>query len=211
MRTVAAFVLLLVTCRAAQATMYEFDASVDGRRVGTHRFEVEESSGEVRVHSVAQFTYRLLGVTLYRYRHEAREVWRDGCVISLESRTDDDGKPLEVRAARRDGVLVIESAGARTEARDCVHAFAYWSAGLLDASSLLNPQTGRLQAVTVSRLESAPLSVPGRGTVVAQRRRIEGEGLQIDVWHGADGEWLQLESTTPEKRVLRYARKSPAQ
>ncbi|MET0292945.1 MAG: DUF6134 family protein [Steroidobacteraceae bacterium] len=165
-----------------------FEASVDGRRIGTHRFEFEgDPREELRVHSLAQFTYKVLGVTLYRYRHEARETWRKGCVVALDSDTDDNGKKVTVRAALGDATLP------RT---GCTRAYAYWRPEWL-IPPLLNPQTGVADELSITDVGSAS---------EAKHKRLTGDAIRIDLRYGADGDWLQLESLTPEKRVLKYRR-----
>jgi hypothetical protein len=201
---------LLAGCAAllavlpAFAEVHEFDVDVDGRAVGTHRFEVSRlPAGAVQVRSRALFAYRILGVTLYRYVHEADESWRAGCLTSLQSRTDDNGRQATVDATEDDGGLRIATAGTSRRETGCVRAFAYWDPPLLDAGQLLNPQTGALQVVRLEELA---------GDAIGTRRlRLSGDALRIDLWYGASGEWLQLESLTPEGKRLRYRRKAAAQ
>jgi hypothetical protein len=74
---------LLAACLLAAASLaqardgsrvFDFDVQLDGKPVGTHRFEVtRHADGTESVRSVARFDVKILGLTVYRYRHEARE------------------------------------------------------------------------------------------------------------------------------------------
>src|SRR5690606_34172970 len=164
-----------------------------GRRIVTHHFEVSTvPEGGERVLSRAQFDVKLLGITVYRYRHEAREHWQDGCLSSLEAETRDNGKELAVRAAQRDGVFRVEAAGAATPALQCAVAYAYWdSARLLRQELLLNPQTGRFDAVRFEERGTQPLQTAG-GMVQARQVKLHNAEGAIDLWYAPDGQWLQL-------------------
>ncbi|HYF16224.1 MAG TPA: DUF6134 family protein [Ramlibacter sp.] len=95
----------LVACLAAPAAhaqVWDFEVRLDGRPIGTHRFVLSGPAAARQVESTARFDVTLLGIPLYRYRHEARERWRGDCLVELQSRTDDDGKPVQVDQRRED-------------------------------------------------------------------------------------------------------------
>lgn len=147
-----------------------FTVLLDGREIGTHSFTMREDGVLV---SQADFRVRFLGLSAYRYRHEATERWRDGCLQSMVARTDDNGERKAVDW--------------RAEGARCTMSFAYWDPRILGARELLNAETGRLEPVRVSSL--------GEG-----RYRLAGEKLQIDLRYDA-GRWVGLESTVDGRRL----------
>jgi hypothetical protein len=167
---------------------WSFRVLLDDREIGTHRFTLTERGTERELVSEASFRVRFLGFNAYRYRHKATERWREGCLNSLVSRTDDNGKSHAVEW--------------RTPG-ECVMSFAYWNPAVLGARQLLNAQTGEIEPVKVSALGEERIDVRGL-TVPAQRYRINGRKLAIDLWYGEDQEWIALETTVGGKRRLRY-------
>jgi len=81
-------------------------------------------------------------------------------------------------------------------------SFAYWDPRILTARRLLNSQTGELLPVQVATLGEETLDVRGQ-RVAAQRHRISGPQLQIDLWYSAGG-WVALEALAQGGRRLRY-------
>jgi hypothetical protein len=158
--------------------IFDFAVFLDGQPVGSHRFEVRQEAGERRVTSRAQFDVRVLGVPLYRYRHEASEEWLGECLVKLESRTDDGGERSAVSLAPE----------------GCPMSFAYWNPRMLEQTALLNAQTGKLEPVAVSPL--------GEG-----RYRITGPKNPIELRYSPQGEWLELDSTVAGGRRLSYRRR----
>ncbi len=202
---VALGLVVVAAASAAPATDLSFEVRLDDRPIGVHRFELRREGAVREVLSQADFRVRLLFVDIYRYRHVATERWRDGCLESLEARTDDNGQ-IETVAARRSGEgLAVAATGASEWHHGCVRSFAYWNPSILGASHLLNSQTGDYVAVRVQALGEERVAARG-GMESARRYRIVGEGIEIDLWYGREQEWLALESRTPDGRRLRYER-----
>jgi hypothetical protein len=152
-----------------------FAVFLDGEPVGSHRFELSEQDGERRLTSVARFDVKLLGVPVYRYRHEATEQWSGDCLVALSARTHAGGERTEVRS----------------KPERCVMSFAYWNPRILEQRELLNAQTGELERVSVAAL--------GEG-----RYRISGTKHPIELRYSPKGEWLALDSTVAGGRRLSY-------
>jgi len=167
-----------------------FDVSLDGRPIGEHRYRLREETGSRELLSEARFRVRVLFFEAYRYDHRAQESWRGDCLEKLDASTDVNGEQTSVAAGP------FES---------CVQTFAYWNPSILEATRLLNPQTGEYVSVQIRGLGTERLA----GEAV-QRYRLTGSGatpLEIDLWYTAAREWVALESKTPEGRRLRYSRK----
>jgi hypothetical protein len=167
--------VLLAGALPAHARTWSFRVLLDDQEIGTHRFTLTERGAERELVSEARFRVTFLGFPAYRYRHQATERWRDGCLRSLASATDDNGERSTVDWRAQD---------------ECVLSFAYWNPRILGEKRLLNAQTGELEPVSVSRLGE-------------ERYRIAGRTLAIDLWY-AGGEWVALETTARGGRRLRY-------
>lgn len=170
---------------------WAFRALLDGEPIGEHRFSVTGEGDERRVLSRAEFAVKFLGITAYRYRHEATERWRGNCLTALDSTTDNDGKPESVRADQRDAL------------KGCVMSFAYWNPAIQTQTRLLNAQTGRLETVQVRRIGTGSVEVRGQ-PVEASEFRITGAAQPIVVWYTPRGEWVGLDSIVAGGRKLSY-------
>jgi hypothetical protein len=187
MRLALAFLIIASSLAAEGATRsWSFRVSLDGREIGRHTFTRAEGADGARVVSEARFDVRFLFVSAYRYEHRAEERWRDGCLVSLEARTDDNG-------ARKD---------VRVQPEGCTWSFAYWDPGILRAPRLLNAQTGEVVPVRWAALGTESLAVRGNPTETS-RHRLTAPGLRIDLWY-AGSDWVALESIVEGGRRLRY-------
>ncbi|MDZ7826305.1 MAG: DUF6134 family protein [Gammaproteobacteria bacterium] len=180
-----------------------FDASVDGRELGRHRFELSGSPDDFRVRSVADFRVGVAFVTLFRYEHEAREHWVDGCMVSLESTTNDDGTRRQVSGEAVESGFSIETGeGGLTLDQDCAWGFAYWHPELREHTELINPQDGRLFEVEWTELGEQTLEVAGT-TLETRAWALRNHELDITIHYDAEGRWAGLDTVRGE-RTVRY-------
>lgn len=185
---------------------WDFRVLLDDAPIGEHRFALASTAGgERQLVSEASFAVKLLGVTVYRYRHSATETWRGDCLRRLRSTTDDDGTPEKVDAepAGDDGALAVTTPKGTRSVDGCVMSFAYWNPGIRGQERLLNAQSGKLEVVRVSRAGSGTVDVRGQ-QMAATRWRIATEAQPIDVWYSPQGEWLGLDSIVSGNRKLSY-------
>jgi len=187
-RVLFAVLLLAAAPAFAEARAWEFRVFLEEREIGRHRFILSGQGAQRELRSEARFDVRILRIPAYRYRHDALEHWRGDCLVSLSATTDDNGEPS--------GVDWRGSAGA------CDMSFAYWNPRILQARRLLNAQTGEVVPVTVTGQGEETVEVRGQ-PVVAQRYRLSGPKLTIDLWY-AGGEWVALQSETSGGRRLFY-------
>jgi len=212
---------------SAPLAEWNFAVMLDGRPIGSHRFALTTEARDAAnptLTSEARFDLALLGVTLYRYRHRAREQWRGDCLVALDAWTDDDGKQTSVRAREENGRLAIATAtpdaasaapsraepdtavaakaGDRVTASGCVMTFAYWNPALRTQRRLLDPGSGRLERVAIEALANATIDVRGTPTPV-RGVRINGLAQPIDVWYSGD-RWSGLDTIVAGNRRLSY-------
>ena len=194
----ALFLLLTMPVRAAHAQTWEFEARLDGTLIGSHRFVVSGPPSAREVQSSARFDVKVLGITIYRYRLDARERWQADCLSELHSRTDVDGELVQVDLDR-DGAL----AGSER----CMMSFAYWHPRLREQGRLLNPQTGLVEDARFERLSDAPLRVHGRDVGAARWRLFASTSKatqELILWlRSTDGAWIGLDARV-KGRLLTY-------
>jgi hypothetical protein len=202
---VASLLLVATAAAASQPQRYEFEVQLDGKPIGTHSFEVVAGAADARsIKSQASFDVRLLGITLYRYRHRAEEHWQAGCLQRIDALTSDNGREIAVRGQRAAAGFRLDAPSAQDFGGECVSSYAYWDPDrLLAQRELLNPQTGKLDAVRIEALGEEQLELR-TGRQAARRYRLLGDELNIELWYSPDGRWLQLASTTSGNRRLLY-------
>ena len=211
LHTIKCVLLLCVACSVIPAAhsvidkrQWQFEVSIDDRLVGTHDFSIEVTEqGEV-VESEANFRLKLLFMTVFAYEHKNTEIWRDRCLAEIKSSTVMNRQRFAVNGTMQAGSLVVEDGAGSQTIPGCARSFAYWNQSILDADSLLNPQTGRVEAIQITKLGEERTRVGDRW-VPSIRYRIDAEQGAIDVLYAREADiWIGLESTTKRGNRIRY-------
>ena len=201
--SLALTLLVLPVFASATEQAWRFPVYLDDKEIGYHAFRVREQDGLRRLETEANFEYKLLFLTLYEYEHENTEIWQGDCLAEIQSRTDANGDPYEIRGALTEDRFLLESTEGSAELPGCVMSFAYWNPAFLEQDRLLNSQNGEFVDVEVGAPERVDLEV--RGAVLpALRYRIEAEDLGIELYYSESQEWLALEADAAGGRKLRY-------
>jgi hypothetical protein len=194
---------LLPGARAEMPRSWNFRVALDDEPIGYQRFTLTPVGEERELRSEAAFDVKILFINAYRYRHAATERWQGDCLRSLASRTDDDGKQLNVKSQREGARLIVTSNTGSEIAEGCVMTFAYWNPAILRQTRLINPQTGEYEKVTISLVGEENIEARGQ-SVKATRYRLIGPARAIDLWYSSEGDWLALQSVVAGGRRLSY-------
>lgn len=182
---------------------WRFKVLLDGKPIGEHSFTVRGNAQQLQASSEARFDVKFLGFTAYTYQHSNTERWQNHCLAQMDAKTNDNGKQLTVQAAKGQQALAVKTNDAEQEVAGCLKSFAYWHLPYLKTPRLLNSQTGEVMQVQLQKVGNESLEINGEA-VPAQRYRLSGKDLQIDLWYSSANRWIGLESLTKEGRRIRY-------
>ena len=185
-----------------QRTMV-FDVFLDGKKIGYHRFDIDGSEADAAVTSEASFDVKFLFVTAFKYRHNTREFWNDGCLDEIDARTNSNGKLIRLLGERTASGFRVDTGDGPADLPDCVKTFAYWNPEFLEEARLLNPQTGEYLDVDVEELGEEIVEINGEA-IPARTVKLTARKMDITLWYSAQSEWLALESVAKGGRIIRY-------
>ena len=198
-KTLLSFCLLLPGLVAAQA--WQFDVSMDGKAIGTHEFVLDEKEdGQLALKSEAKFNVKFLSISVFKYHHQANELWQNDCLKKLDAKTQENSKATVVGGTKDKAAFKVVAPTPLEIGQQCVMTFAYWNPKILQQKKLLNPQTGEYLTTQITSLGQETIQVKGQ-TKKAERHKILTNKFVIEIWYGLDGEWLALQSTTPDGRI----------
>ena len=110
------FISFLVAALSHNALAYEqaydFKVWLGDRAIGEHTYRIFESADQTLVESRADYDVKFLFASLFKYRHEANEVWRNTCLVNLSSKTRMNGKRSSLEGQLTPGGFRLESKSA---------------------------------------------------------------------------------------------------
>ena len=133
----------------------------------------------------------------------ATERWRDDCLASLDTKTEERGTTTTVAGHRDADRFEIDGANGKTKLPACAMTFAYCNPRVLSQSHLINTQTGAWTPVTTEKLGSESIIVRGQ-SLPAAHYRMRTPKNQIELWYSDSDEWLAMRTTTSGGHTLSY-------
>jgi Family of unknown function (DUF6134) len=179
---VAVLVLAAGAIPAAATPMqmtYRVTHSVFGN-IGSYINTVEPANGATTVQTRVHFQVKMLGVNLYNEDAQRTERWQGNRLISFNGVTSKGNQSMVVRGEARGNSFVISSPQGTFTAPATVHPANPWSANFLAASTMMRPDTGKVERVSVSGGGETVVDIDGR-PVRAQKYDIHGD-TSYAVW-----------------------------
>ena len=181
-----------------------FAAFRNGVQVGEHEIRFTRAGDVLTAVTEVALTIRVGPVPVFRYAHQAREVWQDDRFAELDTTTVSNGKRERVNARRTPDGVVLETHAGRLSAPAGAAPLTHWNTAALDGP-LFHPQTGKALRLRASRHPGERLPF-GAGTgAAATRWALRGEA-EIENWYDAAGVWAALRGRLPDRSLMEYRR-----
>ncbi|MGM0585864.1 MAG: DUF6134 family protein, partial [Pseudomonadota bacterium] len=173
--------------RAASRAERRFAVDRGGSEIGTQTTAVARDGARAEVTVTVRLAITLLGVTVYRYELDSREIWEDGALVSLDGTTNDDGDRNTARLGRENGRLVSTGSW-QGELPEGAATTTYWTREFLSRPVWISTQTGRPLSVRTARDGSEEIPAYD-GVRECERWRVSGD-LPLTLFYDERGEWM---------------------
>jgi hypothetical protein len=180
----AAIALFLPGAAAASGLDAAFNIIRKGDRIGFHAVNVEATENGYQVETRIEMKVAFGPITLFHYSHDALEIWKDGALQSLTSRTDNNGRKMNLTVERAGDLLVVDGQDYQGEAPLSAIPSSYWNKAIVNTKYLLNTQTGALIEVT-SRSLGETKTPSG---AMAEQHLVNGS-VALNLWYD-DLRWV---------------------
>lgn len=172
-----------------------------GNEIGFHHIKFTEKGDDLHVDIHIEIKIGIGFITLFNYLHKNSEVWNEGQLIAINSRTDVNGKTDFINLKRDDtGAWQGQSSRLEDPIPAQILTTSYFDPNFIRQSQVLNSQDGRVADLTIKKIGTEPYVLSDR-TTTAHRYRARGD-LALDVWYSESGEWLQSAFVPDADRLL---------
>jgi hypothetical protein len=180
----------------------EFKVLRDGDEVGFHRVVFRSEGDSLIAESEFSLDVKVLFFTAYRYRYTSTDVWRNGCLVSVDATVDENGDQTAVRANSANQRLTITGPSGVETADAGIFPTNHWHAGVVDTERVLNTITGKVADVRIIDDGVDWVMVNG-GTYPARRYHYTGD-LRNTVWYDGDGRWVKMRFTAEDGSTIEH-------
>ncbi len=176
----------------------------DNHNIGRHRLAFSGGGETMVVTTDAVMVVSLGPVPIFKYHHQATEIWRDGQFAALRSHTVSNGKQDQVSAIRGPGGVLVKTMAGAHALPAAAMPLTHWNPRALEGP-LFNPQTGAPLREAVSRQIGQMIRVADGRPVPTTRYGLTGDADIVD-WYDANGVWVALRGKAPDGSYLDYRR-----
>jgi hypothetical protein len=148
--------------------------------IGTYTNTVEPSRDGITVQTWAHFEVKMLGVRMYREDAERTERWQGNRLVSFRGVTDKGEGPAEVKGEAQGNNFVITSPQGTITAPASIHPANPWSASFLRSSTMMRPDSGKVEQVRVGGGQETAVKIDG-ATIPAMKYEVDGS-TKYTVW-----------------------------
>ncbi len=158
--------------------------------IGQHTVSFRRDGARVEVAVEAAFEVKIAFITAWRYRHQNREVWEGGRLISVDSVTYDDGTDLRVTARATASGLEVEGRDGRFTAPADTLSTSWWNADVVNRSQVLDTQNGVLRSFRANPGPWETVTAAGR-PVRARGYTLSGD-FDLRIWYSDQDQWVKM-------------------
>ena len=129
--------------------------------VGTYTNTIEKNADTTTVNTEGRIKVSLLGIPAYSQAFDRVERWQGSRLVNFHGETTDNGKRIEVTGAAEGDHFTLTTPSGTIGAPANVKLANPWSGALLGAETIVTPEEGSVEKVSVSGGESAPITING--------------------------------------------------
>lgn len=165
----------------------EFAASRGSSDAGRQKITLSRSGDVVTIDLETRLRVKLLGIPVFRYSLNSREIWEGGVLQRISGKTDDNGKAAYVEAQRTGAGLDVKGSDYKGVVKGNVASTSFFTTSLLDRNVWVSTQGGKPIKVKVAKKGRATLGLPS-GNVPCTHYFFGGElNIPIDAYFDNSG------------------------
>lgn len=202
---VISFFSIMLLCCSVYAEQINFQVQLNDKDIGFHEFNVQNDT----ISNKAQFDVKLWFIPAYKYRHTATEVYKDNCLIQLESETQDGADFFELSSLADSAFFKIKVNDKDYNHPACSQTFRYWDIQFTEQNLAINPQDGEIFKLSFSKDVDEEVKTK-KNTFLAKKYTLraindQDEKFHIELWYEQNSKkWIKLKSYLKDDNVITY-------
>lgn len=193
--TAPAYAATLPMCPVTDGMTASYDIVRGGSVIGRHTVQFAKRGADLVVTIGVTAALYALGVRVYHYEHHGTELWRDGRMLQMDTRTVDDGDQHTVNARMDPASGIWTGLPAKVPVTGPLLASSLWNSETVRQTRFLDNETGAVNPLRVTPAGEEALTLAGK-QVRASRFEMAGNTAG-SVWYDGSGCWVRALFKSP--------------
>lgn len=173
-----------------------------GETIGSHMVTYSPATGETRITTEINLVIKALFFTMFAYSHRSEEIWRDGRLMSLNSKTVEGGETIDVGGAATPlGFRVVSKGGLFIAPATTLTSNSLWTPVALEQTTVVDAQHGGVIGVTARKIGDEQIAIGGR-PVRATRYSFITPYLAGSIWYDQENLWVRGDFERNGSKIL---------
>jgi len=138
-----------------------FDVFRGSDKIGTDTIDIERQNDTTTVKVKTDISVKIMFMEAYRYEHSCNEVWKNGQLVTLKSRTNDNGTKHSVEVTAANDKLNMEVDGKHSDLPKTAAPADLWSIDVIHRSDAFEPDSGKRLLFKVTDLGPDSVTING--------------------------------------------------
>lgn len=161
-----------------------------GKKFGKHSVRFTRDGDVLTATTDVALEAGLGPIKIFTYTLNAAETWKDGALVTLTGKVDDDGKEGNVDAKRDGETLIVKGTKYQGEAPAGIIPASHWNFAQMQSTQLLSTEDGELLDVKVTDQGRETIKIAGQD--VEATRYLMDSDIDVELWYDDDGRWVKL-------------------
>jgi len=140
----------------------KFDIYRNNKHIGSHVFRFNRIDDVLEVNSKVFFEIKKLGVVLYNYHVEGKEIYKEGKLIKFNSKTDQNGKKKFVNLTLDEEDYKIDGSSYKGNVPNSYMIGTWWNHSLVKSEAQISAVSGRIIKQKVTFIGKEKLKINGK-------------------------------------------------
>ena len=176
---------------ASDGAVIDFTVLRKGKPFGTHVLSFDrDANGQLTVTTDVDLQVKIGPITAFRYRLDSVEEWIDGKLVSLNGKSNSDGRKGAVNAKANGNDLVVESTKFDGALPLTTIPSSHWNRLQVYQDQMLSTETGEILDIDVENLGQDVVTVDGQNIETTHYRLVSD--LTVDLWYDNQSRWVKL-------------------
>ena len=195
---VAILITLIILPLAAEAHIkhyenlnrIEFDIYRNNKHIGKHIFSFEKSNDQLAVESEINFEIKKLGIILYKYYVKGKEIYKDGKLVTFNSKTNANGKSKYVNLKLSNNEYDIDGSSFKGKVTTDFLLGTWWNHSIVKSKAQISAVSGRIIHQKVTFLGKETLKIDDKSYKTlhfnfssTDDKLDKNKKLNTDVWY----------------------------
>jgi len=168
----------------------KFDIYRNNKHIGKHIFSFEKSNDQLAVESEINFEIKKLGIILYKYYVKGKEIYKDGKLVTFNSKTNANGKSKYVNLKLSNNEYDIDGSSFKGKVTTDFLLGTWWNHSIVKSKAQISAVSGRIIHQKVTFLGKETLKIDGKSYKTlhfnfssTDDKLDKNKKLNTDVWY----------------------------